>query len=95
MEILLPRFFKSQEKTDQTIFLLAGVLAVILYNLLWGPKYREEGADRLRVPIRVIGRSHAAVRKMSQRRLARVLRTVPIYAELLDQNPHARITACP
>jgi hypothetical protein len=42
-------------------------------------------------PLRIAAQHQAKVRGASQRRLKRLLRTVPVYAKLLDENPIVRI----
>ncbi len=42
-------------------------------------------------PIRLCEEFHARFRKAGQRRLRRLLRTVPVYGRLLDEHPSARI----
>ena len=42
-------------------------------------------------PIRVSESSHARIVKASQNRLIQILRTVPIYAYLLDEYPQASV----
>jgi hypothetical protein len=42
-------------------------------------------------PIRLCKEFHAQFRKASQRRLRRLLRSVPVFSRLLDEYPHARI----
>jgi hypothetical protein len=60
--------------------------------LFAAPEIEEEGAIVLRVPLRVDDRYHPRVRSMGQVRLRRLLRTVPVYAELLDENPYSRVS---
>jgi hypothetical protein len=52
----------------------------------------EESATTIQVPLRVSASHHARLRSASQRKLKRLLRTVPIYAKLLDENPHALVS---
>jgi hypothetical protein len=42
-------------------------------------------------PLRVAAAHHARVRRSSQRALKRWLRTIPVYAKLLDEYPGARV----
>jgi hypothetical protein len=51
----------------------------------------HQNARSVYTPLRVASRHHGKVRRGSQRRLKRLLRTVPVYAKLLDENPIVRI----
>ena len=59
---------------------------------------REKKKERTRetiveVPLRVCGEFHGGLsRRWMKRKLRRLLRTVPVYARLLDEYPAARIT---
>ena len=52
----------------------------------------EEGALTVRLPLRVAASHHHKVRGMSQSRLRRLLRKVPAYAQLLEENPYSRVS---
>jgi hypothetical protein len=52
----------------------------------------HQSARCIFAPIRVASRHHGKVRRASQRRLRRLLRGVPVYAKLLDENPIVRIS---
>jgi hypothetical protein len=54
--------------------------------------YPAPGSEtRVRTPIRLAGRYHVRFRNASQWRLRRLLRRVPIYRTLLDENPLAQV----
>lgn len=82
-------------------FLFLFLLPLLPFWLIWlavaktlADEPREElGRDTsVDVPLRVHCDFHAQLRKTkSQRELQRLLRTVPIYAKLLDEYPHAKI----
>ncbi len=55
------------------------------------PFHLLHSAQDLTAHFRVARRYHKKLRRMSQRRLKQVLRTVPVYAQLLEENPDARI----
>jgi hypothetical protein len=91
-EILVPRFFRNREASDRRVLFLFGVWGA-LYLLLFGRTcMEEEGALKIRVPVRIARLQHGKVRGMRQGRLRRILRTVPVYARLLEENPHVRIS---
>jgi hypothetical protein len=92
LDIVMPRFFKTNENADKIAILFIGLLGALLLAAIRRPKFQEEGALTIRVPILVARRYHPKVRRMGQRRLFRLLQTIPIYAELLNENPHSRIT---
>ena len=92
-EILVPRFFKSEQNRDQMMTLLLGLWAIPFIALIRRPRFHTEGATTVQTPLCISQRYHAKVGRMSQGRLKRLLRTVPVYAELLDENPDARISA--
>jgi hypothetical protein len=92
LEVLLPRYFKNTEIADRRMILLFGMWGALYNTLIRRPQIEEEGALTVRAPIRVAERCHAKVRRMSQARLRRLLRTVPVYAQLLKENPHSRIS---
>lgn len=101
IEILVPMLGKGNEGISKTglITLLFGIYGLIyvalfaFYTALFGrPQFQEEGTTTVLAPIRVAQRYHGKVRRMSQARLKRLLRTVPVYARLLDENPYSRIT---
>jgi len=93
LEILVPKFFKNEEGRDRIALLLFGLWGILYLALFRRTTVEEEGASSLRVPLRVAARYHRKVRGMSQRRLRRLLRSVPVYATLLDENPHSRVSA--
>jgi hypothetical protein len=75
-------------------------LLLLLSPLLYLVEARREADGELvgrdttvRVPLRVAGDFHRDLaRRASQRRLRRLLRSVPIYARLLDEYPRATVT---
>ena len=93
-EILVPRSFKSLEGWAQLalIYWFFGYFAWSYVNLFRPPKIVEGDALRVMAPLCVASRYHAKVRRMSQRRLKKLLRTVPAYAMLLDENHLAMVS---
>jgi hypothetical protein len=95
-EVLVPRYYKNPAARDNAGLLALGLtfgwVGFLFHGLLSPPKFNEEGAIRVRVPLRVAARYHSKVRGMSRARLKRLLRTVPVYARLLDESPFARVT---
>jgi hypothetical protein len=55
----------------------------------------EGSATTIRVPLCVSARRQAMLRRAGQRRLKSLLRKVPIYAKLLDENPYAIVSIEP
>jgi hypothetical protein len=55
----------------------------------------EESTRTIEVPVRVAAHRQAKLRRASQNRLKRLLRTVPLYAKLLDENPIVIISVAP
>jgi hypothetical protein len=92
LEILVPRYFKNTEIADRRMILLFGTLGALYNTVFRRPQIEKEGALIVRAPILVAERCHAKVRRMSQTRLRRLLRSVPVYAQLLKENPHSRIS---
>jgi hypothetical protein len=109
--IVVPRAFEQREGTAglflASLWALlfswwVGGLLTALLPQVFGPTVSVEEAMRehhrartVPAPLRLASRHHARVRKASQRRLQRLLRTVPIYARLLDENPIVRIWVAP
>jgi hypothetical protein len=74
------------------IFLPFWVLWIMLDHYSGKEKRQELGRDTLvRIPLRVCAECNDRLRRMSQWRLRRLLRTVPVYASLLKEYPGARI----
>jgi hypothetical protein len=75
--------------------ILVALISPIL--LFWRGEVRAETHGRetmIRVPLRVRQEHHGRLRRTrSQRKLRRLLRTVPIYARLLDEYPEAYISS--
>ena len=96
LDILVPRAFRDRQSGPQNalLVLLLGLWALPLLALRGhgGVMIDEEGAFTLRVPLRVAAPYHPKVRGMSQRRLRRLLRSVPVYATLLEENPMSRVS---
>jgi len=86
---------------DRNRFLFALLLLLLPFWWIWlavaktftDEPRQELGRDtNVDVPLRVHCDFHAQLRKIkSQRELQRLLRSVPIYAKLLDEFPHAKI----
>jgi hypothetical protein len=80
---------------------VASALAVVLPGLfsktvpVSKPIHEHHSARTVFAPLRVASRHHTTVQSMSQRRLIRLLRGVPIYAKLLDENPIVQISVGP
>jgi hypothetical protein len=93
-EILVPRSFQRPQGLDKLIsnFWLFGIMGQIYMTLFRPPKIEEAGAVRVRAPLRVSARYHAKVRRMSQRRLKKLLRTVPVYAKLLEESAFTKVS---
>lgn len=74
-------------------WLLFGWLgALIAYDRAARP-YEELGREtRVRVPLRVRADYQPRVRRASQRKLRKLLRTVPVYADLLREYPGSVVT---
>ena len=94
LTIKVPTAF--QQKGGQGLQILLGVFVTVWVFLLPSIFARtvplEHSAGILDVPLRISGRLHAKLRKAGQGRLKRVLRTVPIYAQLLEENPFASVS---
>jgi hypothetical protein len=91
LDLLVPRFFQKDDGLNRFAVLVLGLFPAMLLAAIRRPKVEEEGALTVRVPILVARRYHAKVRRMGHPRRMRLLRTVPVYAELLDENPHSYI----
>jgi hypothetical protein len=97
LEIKLPQFHKNRDAGNSLVILalVAGIWGVLYHALFGRSAYLEdERSIAIQVPLRVAAARQSRVRAMSQRRLWRLLRTVPVYARLLDENPEARISVC-
>jgi hypothetical protein len=94
LEVLVPRFFKTDEDPAKQMWMV-GVWALLYIALFQRSQMEEdeEGATIVQAPLRVARRYQGRVRRMSQSRLHRLLRTVPEYGQLLDENPQSRISA--
>jgi hypothetical protein len=64
---------------------------LILTALIEMPRADVGRQTIVRTPLRVAAAYHAKVERSGQKALKRWLRTVPIYAKLLDQYPRARV----
>ena len=87
LEILVPRFSKSNEPRDEWMVLLLGFWAFLYVALFRRQQFHKEGATIVQAPLCVAHRCRTKVERMGQARLKRLIRTVPIYAQLLDENP--------
>jgi hypothetical protein len=56
------------------------------------PIHEHHSARTVFAPLRVASRHHSSVGRMSQRRLISLLRTVPVYARLLEENPIVQVS---
>jgi hypothetical protein len=93
--ILVPRSFSSGKSSEQNALLylwLFGPLVFLYISRFRPPKIEEGDAVHVVAPLRVSSRNHSRVRRMSEGRLKKLLRTVPVYAELLDENYLARVS---
>lgn len=66
-------------------------------NTLFDKEHRELGRDRgVYTPLRIREEHHQQLRRMrSQAKLRKLLRAVPIYEQLLDEFPQAKVTVQP
>ncbi|WP_165252387.1 hypothetical protein [Paludisphaera soli] len=96
LSVLIPRFFQDQSHRGMGKALLMtwllGWLGFMLYQVSKKPQIEEEGAESLEIPLRLAADQAPRARELSQRRLRKLLRTEPLYARLLQENPHSRIT---
>ena len=92
LEILVPRFFKTDEDPAKQMWVL-GLWAILYIALFHRSQIEEEGATIVQAPLRVARRYQGRVRRMSRAQLHRLLRTVPEYGQLLDENPNSRISS--
>lgn len=97
LEILIPKVFRNQdvERSNNALILFGGLWAMALVALSGQHKAYATDTDQastLRVPLRVAKVYHAKLGRMNQRRLRRLLRSVPIYATLLNENPVAQVS---
>ncbi|WP_406699713.1 hypothetical protein V5E97_12720 [Singulisphaera sp. Ch08] len=92
VSITVPRFFKNPEKDDWKLVLVAGWVGVFFVNAFRKPVFEEEGSMTIEMQLRVASNQQAKTREMSQSRLRKLLRIEPLYARLLEENPHCRIT---
>jgi hypothetical protein len=78
------------------------ILALVFFpfrplSMLFAWTFVDEKREELgyettvRVPLRACRSQHDCVSRYSQRRLCRLLRTVPMYAKLLDEYPGATV----
>lgn len=97
LEILIPKVFRNQdvERSNNALIFFGGLWAMALVALSGQHKAYATDTDQastLRVPLRVAEAYHAKVVRMNQRRLRVLLRSVPIYATLLKENPAAQVS---
>jgi hypothetical protein len=92
---VVPKSFKGGESSAQIalIYWFFGYFAWAYMNMFRPPKIVEADAVHVLAPLRVAARYHAKVRRMSEGRLKKLLRTVPAYAQLLDENDLSRVSA--
>ena len=78
---------------DNCVYALLGVLVspIFLLGLFQKPRPDVGRETIVSTPLRVAAAYHAKVRRSGQRALKRWLRSVPIYAKLLDEYPSARV----
>jgi hypothetical protein len=93
LEILVPRSCSNRENRAQRAldFWLYGSLIGYWIKANRPPVIDEADALRVKAPLRVAAAYHAKVRRMSQRRLTKLFCTVPVYAQLLDENPLSQV----
>lgn len=87
---------KFQRAEDKNMLLLVPVawLMLLYPSFAFGRRYRPEGSGRdtwVRTPLFVDSKYHEKVRRASQKKLKRWLRSVPVYAKLLDEYPQATV----
>lgn len=72
---------------------IVNILGSVMFNIHIEEVLEVHGREVvLQVPLRVSSEWHEKVRRIkSRRRLREMLRTVPVYAELLDEYPDAKI----
>lgn len=76
------------------LFLPFKIFWILLGNDLLNEERKEYGHDRLiHVPIRVRKECRAELRRLSQRKLRKILQNIPICAQLFDEFPRSRIIA--
>jgi hypothetical protein len=94
LEILVPRSFRIREDWAQRAVDIWFFGSLIGFWLKANRPVEIEEADavRLEAPLRVSARYHAKVRRMSQRRLKRLLGAIPAYAVLFEENQLAQVT---
>jgi hypothetical protein len=100
LTIKLPTAFKTKGGIlGERLHLL--LVALVSWWLLFLPSLSgrtvgvEEGATVIQVPLRVCNDAQRKLRGARPARLKRLLRTVPIYAELLNENPFAMVSLAP
>jgi hypothetical protein len=93
-EVLVPRSFRNDGDRAQRAldFWLKGSIIGYFVKSIRPPKIDETDAVRVRAPMHVSAIQHVKVRRMSQRRLKKLLCTVPVFAELLQDNPLAQVS---
>ncbi len=86
-------FQKPQEMNLQWFAPIA-FLMLFQPSLTFGQRHRPHGDGRdtwVRTPLFIDSEYHHKVRKASQKKLKRWLRSVPVYAKLLDEYPQATV----
>jgi hypothetical protein len=79
--------------SDRSAYAWLGLLiSPILFAGLFQKPRPDVGRETIvPAPLRVAARHHLRVRRASQRALKRWLRSVPVYAQLLEEYPRARV----
>jgi hypothetical protein len=90
--IVIPRFFKNEDKDDWMLALMAGWVALLLVKAFRKTAFEDEGTITLEVPLRVAASWQGKARGLNQKRLKKALQTEPMYSRLLKENPHCRVT---
>jgi hypothetical protein len=106
--IVVPKAFEQRERFATFLLwsvwapLFSGAVAASIASFFSGlfartvpveqPIHEHHSARTVFAPLRVASRHHSSVRSMSQRRLISLLRTEPIYARLLDENPIVQVS---
>jgi hypothetical protein len=92
-------YVKSERRVGITLLVASFLLPFGFFLQLMGISLLNEDPERrghdifIQIPLRVSRELHASLRRwVTQSRLRRLLREVPIYQDLLREHPHARIT---
>lgn len=87
------KFHRAEDK--KMLFLMPVAWLLLFYpSFAFGRRYRPEGSGRdtwVRTPLFVDSKYHDKVRRASQKKLKRWLRSMPVYAKLLDEYPQATV----